>query len=107
MLPGTLFPRFQRDLFFEKGLETVSDLLVGTYGKEYTFCQLCCSYPRVAFGGCGNSMHSGCCCSEIAFRGQGTEQLAFRRGNQRPTPSVALYTGMNNIYTIFGLATNK
>lgn len=61
------FPCFQRHLFFDKVLETVSDMLVRTYGKEYTFYQLCFPYPLVAFAGCGNRQHSGHCCSEIAF----------------------------------------
>lgn len=67
MLPVALFPCIQRHLFFDKVPETVSDMLVGTYGKEYTFYQLCFPYPLVAFAGCGNRQHSGHCCSEIAF----------------------------------------
>lgn len=63
---------FQRHLFFDKVPETVSDMLVGTYGKEYTFYQLCFPYPLVAFAGCGNRQHSGHCFSEIAFTDQST-----------------------------------
>lgn len=64
---------FQRHLFFDKVAETVSNMLVGTYGKEYTFYQLCFPYPLVAFAGCGNrQQHSGHCCSEIAFTDQST-----------------------------------
>lgn len=38
-----VYPAFQRRLFFDKAPETGS--LVGTHGKEYTFYQLCRSYP--------------------------------------------------------------
>lgn len=72
MWPYALFPPFQRHLFFDKVPETVSDMLVGTYGKEYTFYQLCFPYPLVAFAGCGNRQHSGHCFSEIAFTDQST-----------------------------------
>lgn len=72
MQPGALFPRFQSHLFFDKVPETVSNMMVGTYGKEYTFYQLCVSYPLVVFVGCGNRQHSGHCCSEIAFTDQST-----------------------------------
>lgn len=70
--PMLCFPPFQRHLFFDKAPETVSDMLVGTYGKEYTFYQLCFPYPLVAFAGCGNRQHSGHCFSEIAFTDQST-----------------------------------
>lgn len=72
MQPGALFPRFQSHLFFDKVPETVSNMMVGTYGKEYTFYQLCVSYPLVVFVGCGNRQHSGHCCSEIAFTDRST-----------------------------------
>lgn len=72
MQPGALFPRFQSHLFFDKVPETVSNMMVGNYGKEYTFYQLCVSYPLVVFVGCGNRQHSGHCCSEIAFTDQST-----------------------------------
>lgn len=80
MQPGALFPCFQRHLFFDKVPETVSDMLVGTYGKEYTFYQLCFPYPLVAFAGCGNRQHSGHCCSEIAFTDQSTRRGCIQPG---------------------------
>lgn len=43
-----------------------------TYEKEYSFYQLCCPYPPVAFAGCGSRQHSGHCRSEIAFTEQST-----------------------------------
>lgn len=78
--PVLCFPRFQRHLFFDKVPETVSDMLVGTYGKEYTFYQLCFPYPLVAFAGCGNRQHSGHCCSEIAFTDQSTRTGCIQPG---------------------------
>lgn len=79
-IPVLCFPRFQRHLFFDKVPETVSDMLVGTYGKEYTFYQLCFPYPLVAFAGCGNRQHSGHCCSEIAFTDQSTRTGCIQPG---------------------------
>lgn len=106
MWPSALFPRFQRHLFFDKVPETVSDMLVGTYGKEYTFYQLCFPYPLVAFAGCGNRQHSGHCCSEIAFTDQSTRRGCIQSGGTRG-PTLQNCTQGWTMYTIFGLDTKN
>lgn len=101
MQPGALFLLFQRHLFFDKAPETVAgDMLVGTYGKEYTFYQLCFPYPLVAFAGCGNRHHSGHCCSEIAFTDQSRRTDCIQPGDQGPC-AAELYTGMDNVHYLW------
>lgn len=78
--PPPNHPCFQRHLFFDKVPETVSDMLLGTYGKEYTFYQLCFPYPLVTFAGCGNRQHFGHCCSEIAFTEQSSRTGCIQPG---------------------------
>lgn len=103
---GFVSPCFQRHLFFDKVPETVSDMLLGTYGKEYTFYQLCFPYPLVAFAGCGNRQHFGHCCSEIAFTDQSTRNgLHSAWGTRGPT--LQNCTQGWTMYTIFGLDTKN
>lgn len=59
LFKGFFFPFFFF-FFFDKAQEIVSDMLVGTYGKEYTLYQWCSSYPKSCVGGCGNSVLSVC-----------------------------------------------
>lgn len=57
MGPDVLFPLFKGAPFFppgDKAQETVSDMLVGTYGKEYTLYQWCGGQPGSRAGGWGN-----------------------------------------------------
>lgn len=77
-----------------------------TYGKEYTFYQLCFSYPLVAFAGCGNRQHSGHCCSEIAFTDQSTRTGCIQPGGTR-APTLQNCTQGWTMYTIFGLDTKN
>lgn len=80
MHPGALFPRFQRHLFFDKVPETVSNMLLGTYGKEYTSINCVFLIPWWRFTGCGNRQHFGHCCFEIAFTDQSTRTGCIQPG---------------------------
>lgn len=72
-----------------------------TYGKEYTFYQLCFPYPLVVFAGCGNRQHSGHCCSEIAFTDRSTRTGCIQPGGTRGPDAAELYTGMDNVHYLW------
>lgn len=81
MQPGALFPHFQRHLFFDKVPETVSNMLLGTYGKRIHFLSIVFSLSPGGVCGCGNRHHSGHCWSEIAFTDQSTRTSCIQPGD--------------------------